>query len=270
MPNYNGFNYGPSPMNPGFGPEGDFKGKWFSKKTGETVYVRDNIITESGMQVMLADGRLMDLNDFGNEYIRVSDEVYDKNGKVIDQSPVDAAENIVPPYFPHDHEDHAPMMPPPPPPHHHHHHCDCDDKPFVPPIPPAKPCPTPNPDNDPMFREGSHMYMVKSVFEKADPAVTVKPSMTVTQTNFPKNQLQMLIDIFGVHIDDIAAYMYRNYFSSAKILAVIKEWLTGTEVGLKEKVVETKPETPATPGDISKPATDGAEPNPQSGVNGGN
>lgn len=265
MPNYNGFNYGPSPMNPGFGPEADFKGKWFSKKTGETVYVRDNIITDTGMQVMLSDGRLLDLNDFGNEYIRVSDEVYDKNGKVIDKSPIDTAENIVPPYFPHDHESNAPVMPPPPPPH-HHHHCDCDDKPFVPPIPPIKPCPKPDPDNDPMFREGSHMYMVKSVFENTDPKPNIKPVLTIEPTGFPKEQLQMLINIFGVHIDDIAAYMYKTYFSPAKILGVVKDWLLAADNGgLKEKVVETKPETPATPGDISKPTTDGAEPNPQFG-----
>lgn len=248
MPNYNGFNYGPSPMNPCFGPEADFKGKWFSKKTGETVYVRDNIITDSGMQVMLSDGRLMDLNDFGNEYIRVSDEVYDKNGKVIDQSPADAAEDIVPPYFPHD--PNAPVMPPPPPPH--HHHCDCDDKPFVPPIPPAKPCPKPDPDNDPMFREGSHMYMVKSVFENSVPKPDIKPVLTINQTGFPKEQLQMLLSIFGVHIDDIAAYMYKTYFSPAKILEVIKDWLTDADhVGLKEKVVDTKSETPTTSGDVS-------------------
>lgn len=237
MPN-NMFNGPFPPMQPGFGPDGDFKGKWISKKTGETVYVRDNIIGDSGMQVMLSDGRLMGLNEFGNEFIRMSDEVYDQNGKVIDQSPVDEAEKIVPPYYPHPEK---PMPPAPPKPEcHHHHHHD-----FIPHIPSAQEFPD-KPEDDPMFREGGHMYMIDSVFKKTAATPKLTPVLTVTTENFPKDQLQMLIDIFGVHTEDIGAYIYKNYFSPTKILGVIQDWLTNTI-----KLVP-KQETPATPGDVGK------------------
>ena len=230
MPN-NMFNGPFPPMQPGFGPDGDFKGKWISKRTGETIYVRDNIIGDSGMQVMLSDGRLMSLNDFGNEFIRMSDEVYDQNGKIIDQSPVDEAQKIVPPYYPH------PEHPTP-----HKPGCNCHHHDSIPPIPPAQQFPE-NPEDDPMFREGGHMYMVDSVFKKTAPKLT--PVLTVTAENFPKEQLQMLIDIFGVHTEDIAAYIYKNYCSPSKILGVIQDWLTNNI-----KLVQ-KQETPATPGNVS-------------------
>ena len=233
MPN-NMFNGPFPPMQPGFGPDGDFKGKWISKKTGETVYVRDNIIGDNGMQVMLSDGRLMGLNEFGNEFIRMSDEVYDQNGKVIDQSPVDEAEKIVPPYYPHP-EHPMPSKP----------GCDCHHDDFVPPVPPAQEFPD-KPEDDPMFREGGYMYMIDSVFKKTAATPKLTPVLTVTTENFPKDQLQMLIDIFGVHTEDIGAYIYKNYFSPAKILDVIQDWLTNTI-----KLVP-KQETPATPGDVGK------------------
>lgn len=230
MPN-NMFNGPFPPMQPGFGPDGDFKGKWISKRTGETIYVRDNIIGDSGMQVMLSDGRLMSLNDFGNEFIRMSDEVYDQNGKIIDQSPVDEAQKIVPPYYPH----HEHTMPPKP-------GCNCHHHDSIPPVPPAQEFPQ-KPENNPVFREGGHMYMVDSVFKKTAPKLT--PVLTVTTENFPKEQLQMLIDIFGVHTEDIGAYIYKNYFSPSKILGVIQDWLTNDI-----KLVQ-KQETPATPNNIN-------------------
>lgn len=230
MPN-NMFNGPFPPMQPGFGPDGDFKGKWISKRTGETIYVRDNIIGDSGMQVMLSDGRLMSLNDFGNEFIRMSDEVYDQNGKIIDQCPVDEAQKIVPPYCPH------PEKPMPPKPG-----CNCHHHDSIPPVPPAQEFPE-KPEDNPVFREGGHMYMVDSVFKKTAPKLT--PVLTVTTENFPKEQLQMLIDIFGVHTEDIATYIYKNYFSPSKILGVIQDWL------INDIKLVQKQETPATPGNIS-------------------
>ena len=233
MPN-NMFNGPFPPMQSGFGPDGDFKGKWISKRTGETIYVRDNIIGDSGMQVMLSDGRLMSLNDFGNEFIRMSDEVYDQNGKIIDQSPIDEAQKIVPPYYPH----HEHTMPPKP-------GCNCHHHDSIPPVPPAQEFPD-KPENDPMFREGGHMYMIKSVFDKTTPKPVVTPTLTVTTENFPKEQLQMPIDIFGVHTEDIAAYIYQKYFLPENILSVIQDWLTNTIQLVPKKETSTSGNTDRT------------------------
>lgn len=221
MPN-NMFNGPFPPMQPGFGPDGDFKGKWISKKTGETAYVRDNIIGDGGMQVMLSDGRLMGLNEFGNEFIRMSDEVYDQNGKVIGQNPVDETEQVVPP------------MPPKPECHHD----------FIPPISSAQEFPEKSEDN-PIFREGGQMYMIDSVFKKTSATPKLTPVLTVTAENFPKDQLQMLIDIFGVHTEDISTYIYKTYFDPNKILGVIQDWLINTVK------LAPKKETPVITGDVN-------------------
>ena len=55
--------------------------------------------------------------------------------------------------------------------------------------------------------------------------------------NAPLSQLQMIIDIFGVHIEDIAIYLYQNYYTPEKVISYIKKVLTET-YNLKEPVVQ--------------------------------
>ena len=201
----------------------EIKGTWISKKTGAEVQVRDCIIAENGMSVMLSDGRMIDMNEFSTEFYQISDDIYDSNGNIIGKA--DGNNPVpVPPYNPGPGECQ--------PPHHHH------------PVPPCPPKPRPE---CPVDVEKKHMNMVTDVFSKVNPVPEVTCGSTLTINNAPLSQLQMLIDIFGVHIEDIAIYLYQNYYTPEKVISYLKKVLTET-YKLKEPVIQepTNPDTDGT------------------------
>lgn len=201
----------------------EIKGTWISKKTGAEVQVRDCIIAENGMSVMLSDGRMIDMNEFSTEFYQISDDIYDSNGNIIGKA--DGNNPVpVPPYNPGPGECQ--------PPHHHH------------PVPPCPPKPRPE---CPVDVEKKHMNMVTDVFNKVNPVPEVTCGSTLTINNAPLSQLQMLIDIFGVHIEDIAIYLYQNYYTPEKVISYLKKVLTET-YKLKEPVIQepTNPDTDGT------------------------
>lgn len=239
----------------------DIKGTWISKKTGAEVQVRDSIITENGMSVMLSDGRMIDMSEFSNEFYQVSDDFYDMNGNKIknpqidipdyrpdtplpkpDCPPIDVPGNEIDPGF---------AYPP------KKDNCGCKPGPKPPcPIPPIKP----NPDIEGMKTEKRHFDMIGDVFTKVTPTPEIECVARIKKTskNFPKEQLQMIIDIFGVHIDDIAFYLYKNYFTPEKIMGYLYEYLTD------EKKYPDGPQL-KDPNKISKPAN-GENPDSSFGV----
>ena len=191
----------------------EIKGTWISKKTGAEVQVRDCIIAENGMSVMLSDGRMIDMDEFSTEFYQISDDIYDSNGNIIGKA--DGNHPVpVPPYNPGPGECQ--------PPHHHH------------PVPPCPPKPRPE---CPIDVEKKHMTMVTDVFNKVNPVPEVTCGSTLVMKNAPLNQLQMLIDIFGVHIEDIAIYLYQNYYTPEKVISYLKKVLTET-YKLKEPVIQ--------------------------------
>ena len=201
----------------------EIKGTWISKKTGAEVQVRDCIIAENGMSVMLSDGRMIDMNEFSTEFYQISDDIYDSNGNIIGKA--DGNHPVpVPPYNPGPGECQ--------PPHHHH------------PLPPPPPKPRPE---CPVDVEKKHMNMVTDVFSKVNPVPEITCGSTLTINNAPLSQLQMLIDIFGVHIEDIAIYLYQNYYTPEKVISYLKKVLTET-YKLKEPVIQepTNPDTDGT------------------------
>lgn len=234
----------PGSYPPAFGSEfpmegPDIKGRWINKKTGEEVIVRDTIMSDDTMSVMLSDGRMISMNEFSSLYYQVSDDLYDSNGNVIGKCNENASVNI-PSYHPESGPDdflHHPL-----PPHHHHPlppSCGCNDKPMPPhhhPLPPACP-PRPRPEC-PVDVEKKHIDMVTDVFSKVNPEPKVKCGSTLVIENAPLGQLQMLIDIFGVHIEDIAIYLYQNYYTPEKVISYLKKVLTET-YKLKEPVPAT-------------------------------
>lgn len=211
----------------------EIKGTWISKKTGAEVQVRDCIIAENGMSVMLSDGRMIDMNEFSTEFYQISDDIYDSNGNIIGKA--DGNHPVpVPPYNPCPDEcqpphHHHPL--PPPPPHHH----------------PMPPCPPHHHPECQVDVEKKHMNMVTDVFSKVNPVPKIICGSTLVMENAPLDQLQMLIDIFGVHIEDIAIYLYQNYYTPEKVISYLKKVLTET-YKLKEPVIQepTNPDTDGT------------------------
>lgn len=56
------------------------EGKWYNKRTGSIIMVRDMVMDDYGMQVMTADGNMIDGDEFSRDYIQCDDTEYDENG----------------------------------------------------------------------------------------------------------------------------------------------------------------------------------------------
>jgi len=67
-------------------------GEWINKYTGQKVIVRDYIISEDNMIVLTNMGEI-NVNDFSNEYIQMSDEMYDQNGNKLSSEQAKSIEN---------------------------------------------------------------------------------------------------------------------------------------------------------------------------------
>ena len=76
-----------------FGPMGagpSISGKWYNKRTGKTVIVRDSFFMDDGMQVQTSTGEFIDGQEFSRDYIQCGDEVYDESGRITESdSPID-------------------------------------------------------------------------------------------------------------------------------------------------------------------------------------
>lgn len=225
-------------------PGDQMKGTWISKVTGREVTVRDCVISGDGMSVMLADGQMIDMNQFSNEYYQMSEEEYDMNGNVVQRGPSGPNhihvpsydDKPLPPSFPGVKPPHDKPCPVPPSYDGPKPGCDCGDKP-LPPMPPHhKPCPPIF--DDPVGVQKKRQDMVKNVFAKVSPVPSVTGNITLTVENFPKDQLQMLIDLFDLQVEDVAVYLYRYYFTPEKMVGYLKEYLETTEeVKLKDKEI---------------------------------
>lgn len=230
MNQFNGFNSTPGcgcsvDLMGGMDPASQMKGTWISKKTGEEIIVRDCIMSgEGGMLVMLADGRMLDMSEFSSEYYQMSDEVYDTNGNVVGKGSNSAPVNI-PDYNPNCNcKNDMGFLNKPLPPcdnHHGHHHKPCHP---TPPTPPTCGCD----ESNKALVEKAHIRMVTDVFSKVKPEPVVECGTSLVMTNAPVDQLQMLIDIFGVHIEDIAIYLYKNYYTPEKVISYLKKVLAET------------------------------------------
>lgn len=260
---YNPYELTQMPGMPGMSDMGapDMKGVWTNRRTGQTVMVRDVVIMDESMSVMFSDGSMMDMNEFSRDYIQMSDEIYDANGNVIghDNTPLmppppHSQKPNFPPNLPPRPELHKPGAIPP-----HAHPMPPVDDPLHTPVKPQCPhgphgphgphkpsCPLPpfhewaKPDT-PIDDQKHNIMMLHHLFDKIKPVV--KPDLSVeVDDKFPKDQLQMLIDIYGVTIEDIAIYIFKHYFTPGAMVAEISEWLNSQ--GLKDIYTDEPDEDP--------------------------
>ena len=56
------------------------EGKWYNKRTGKTITVKDMMMSDEGMQIFTTDNQLIDGDEFSRDYIQCDDTVYDSNG----------------------------------------------------------------------------------------------------------------------------------------------------------------------------------------------
>lgn len=67
------------------------RGKWFNKITGQVIHVRDSIIDGDNM-IVVSDIGNINMNEFSDNYIQMSDDIYDESGHIIDNNKADISQ----------------------------------------------------------------------------------------------------------------------------------------------------------------------------------
>lgn len=190
---------GMPPMGMMGGPGMSISGKWYNKRTGRTIMVRDSYFDDAGMQVMTADGQMINGDEFSRDYIQCDETIYDENGQSTGQSEeIDydamfsgmkssttemnyAADTLL--------KQEAQVI-----------------KPTV---------TTVQQENNPALDK---------LFSKLDDYPSL--DINIKWNKIPISELNMLKNIFDLTNDDIAEYIYNNYCTDVEIKKAISEAIT--------------------------------------------
>lgn len=236
------------------GPSGpDLRGEWINKRTGQKIFVRDSLIGENGMCVMLRDGNMMDMDEFSRDYVQMSEEEYDMNGNPMKTSPkptVSGREKI-PTQSSTNGMPRKPNKPMPKPiveepiepdmtfddlghpkmPNSLHHHR-------------PEPKPEHRPEPDECSCKNPSSKLIEQVFNKIKP--TIKIGLNLESVDFPADELKMLVNVLDVSIIEIGKYIREKYLDNKTIDTIISNYL-------KEKLSLVEPEIPDVPGEDDEP-----------------
>ena len=188
------------------GPGMQITGKWYNKRTGKTITVRDSYFDDAGMQVMTADGQMINGDEFSRDYIQCDETIYDENGQSTGQSeeidydamfsgmqtsaqgsqtPAQGVNFDTYTVFKQD----AQVI-----------------KPTVPVV---------QPENNPALDK---------LFSKLDDYPSL--DINIKWDKIPISELNMLKNIFDLTNDDIAEYIYNNYCTDIEIKKSISNAIT--------------------------------------------
>ena len=171
------------------------EGKWYNKRTGKTITVKDMMMSDEGMQIFTTDNQLIDGDEFSRDYIQCDDTVYDTNGNA-----TGASESV----------DYESMF----------SGIDTDSSVF-----------NNNTSlyDDPMTTVESRAVNKKfdtldSLFSKLEKLPEV--SCSISWKKIPRSELKMLKTYFDITDEDIAEYVYVKYCIPETIKASIKDAIT--------------------------------------------
>ena len=171
------------------------EGKWYNKRTGKTITVKDMMMSDEGMQIFTTDNQLIDGDEFSRDYIQCDDTVYDTNGNA-----TGASESV----------DYESMF----------SGIDTDPTTFI---------NNTSVYNDPITTVESRAVNKKfdtldSLFSKLEnlPEVTC----SISWKKIPKSELKMLKTYFDITDEDIAEYVYVKYCTPETIKTSIKDAIT--------------------------------------------
>ena len=197
---YNMQNFGSGPAGSGM-----ISGKWVHKTTGNIINVRDAILEGDDLIVMTDRGQISG-EDFSRNYIQMSDEEYDMKGNIIgnaskNQTQQKQTTQSTQPKMFDDPQPSTPMQP-------------MIDQPYIPDYEdqsyPAKKV------------ESESIKLIKKLFEKTESKPEI--SVDIKWADFPKIELNMLINVFDVSKEDIANYM-RTYLDDEEIKISIGKFI---------------------------------------------
>ena len=210
----------------GSGPGGPMiQGKWINRLSGEVINVRDSIINGDEMMLITNKGQIS-MEDFSRNYVQASTDIYDEHGNVIGQEDIDPSdivmtskqkvnnpkinkatidrdsklqettEEILP-------EDMSQIT--------SVNNTDILHTPVV-----------SNSNNNYKEPESEKTRLIKTIFEKsAQPKINIY----IEWAAFPKKEIEMLMNYFGVTQDEIAEYI-SNTIQKDAIIEAVNRFLT--------------------------------------------
>jgi len=184
-------------------------GKWTHKLTGEVINVRDSIIDGDDM-IIISDRGNLSMIDFSQNYIQISDEVYENS---IPSQPVNYNDDIY-------------KIDPSIKPVNEYNNMSTttrvvnDDYSVELPVDPIT---TKKNVEYGSHEENSNLLMIDKLFKKIDfnPVINIE----INPVGWPQNQLKMLIDIYDVTPNEIAQYLIREYIHPEYILEQVSKYV---------------------------------------------
>jgi hypothetical protein len=174
-------------------------GKWTHKLTGVSINVRDSIIDGDKM-IIISDKGQIDMEYFSQYYIQTSDEIYNEQGQVIDNKPVDISE-----VYNNNQETYYPVV-----------NNDIKTNDFNNEILNTnnviKQESTPIIESKPIT---NNFDLIDKLFKKRNYQPVIK--IDIQSSDFPLNELKMLMDIYDVGSADIANYLLKEYMNQDTI-----------------------------------------------------
>jgi hypothetical protein len=162
-------------------------GKWMNKRTGKAVNIRQTIQDGDNM-IIISDQGQIPMEVFSRDYVQVSDDIYDDSGKVVGHE--EATNSDIGAI-----EEYEKMY---------------GVDPLVP-----QATPTVAPINN--------EQIIKKVFDKLSSYPQI--DVNIKWDNFPEAQINTLVEFLDVNIDDISAYIIKNYVNAEALALEITEVL---------------------------------------------
>lgn len=162
-------------------------GKWMNKRTGKAVNIRQTIQDGDNM-IIISDQGQIPMEVFSRDYVQVSDDIFDESGKVVGHE--EATNSDIGAI-----EEYEKMYG------------------VDPLVPQATPTVTPI----------NNEQIIKKVFDKLSSYPQI--DVNIKWDNFPEAQINTLVEFLDVNIDDISAYIIKNYVNVEALALEITEVL---------------------------------------------
>lgn len=202
-------------MVPPMGENAMVSGEWMNKFTGEVVTVRDSIIDGDNMLIITNKGHI-DMRDFSDNYIQASDALYDERGNIIGREDIDIKDfQVVTPKMIQDAEKAKKDF--------NNEFMNIDE--FITEAPDEADTITnivtekPNQlkEHDIIERPAEKAVSVNydiidKVFKKINTVPQIK--IDLEWDDFPKEQINTLINYLDIDINDIASYILNKYINN--------------------------------------------------------
>lgn len=204
----------------GTGPGGPMiSGKWINRLTGNIINVRDSIINGDEM-VLITDKGQVSMDDFSRNYVQASTDIYDDKGNIIGQEEIDpndivmSSKQINNPKLKNaqqlggdiQEDDMSQIM-------------SVNNTEVNALTTPVVPVQTPKAQEP----QSEKVKLIKTIFDKcSQPEI----NLDIEWAAFPKNELEMLMNYFGVTQEEIAEYI-SNSIEKSTIVEAVNKFLMG-------------------------------------------